>query len=126
MVATDKLYSIREARNELEAYNEVEHLETWIKENTKIFRTPTPDELEFVAEIFKIKHFRALIGRKALLKGTPVADPFLIAAAAMSGDVVVTQERLKPNGAKVPNVCLHFNIECVDLERFMEIEDWSF
>jgi hypothetical protein len=35
-------------------------------------------------------------------------------------------ERLKPNAVKVPNICEHFKIPYLYLERFMESEGWEF
>jgi len=35
-------------------------------------------------------------------------------------------ERLKRNAAKIPNICQHYSIPCVDLEQFMEVEGWVF
>jgi hypothetical protein len=32
----------------------------------------------------------------------------------------------KLHGAKIPNICEHFNVKCVNLEKFMEVEGWSF
>lgn len=63
---------------------------------------------------------------QARLRGTPVADPFVIAAANVKTGVVVTEERLKPNAAKIPNVCQHFKIPCTNLEGFMSQQSWSF
>ncbi|MBI1802160.1 MAG: DUF4411 family protein, partial [Chloroflexi bacterium] len=39
---------------------------------------------------------------------------------------VVTDELLKPNAAKIPNVCAHFGVACLTLEGFMETENWTF
>jgi hypothetical protein len=97
--------------------------------------TPTGAELLFVAEIFKIRHFQGLIGAQQRLKGTPVADPFVIACARINQATVVTEEgwqhagkslALKPNAAKIPNVCAHFKIPCIDLEEFMHQQGWTF
>ncbi|MFY9611452.1 MAG: DUF4411 family protein [Blastocatellia bacterium] len=66
------------------------------------------------------------MSQKALLKGTPVADPFVIAAAAVRGGTVVTQEQPKPNAAKIPNVCDHFGVAWTDLEGFMNQQNWTF
>ena len=65
---------------------------------------------------------------KAVEKGTPVADPFLIAKAGASLDpsCVVTQETWSPNSAKIPNICDFFNIDCINLEQLMERERWQF
>ncbi len=93
-----------------------------------MFRTPNAAELQFVAQIFKIPHFSGLIGKKQQLRGTPVADPFVIACARIHQGSVVTEEGWlrpgnaltpKPNAAKIPNVCDHFDIPCINLEAFM-------
>jgi hypothetical protein len=49
---------------------------------------PTGQEMEHVAEIFKVPHFRQLIGQKQQLKGLPVADPFLVARGAGSAEAI--------------------------------------
>jgi len=68
-----------------------------------------------------------LIRKKEQLQGKPVADPFVIAKAqALAEGCVVTQEIKKPNAAKIPNVCEHFGIPCLNLEAFMENEKWRF
>lgn len=46
--------------------------------------------------------------------------------AAVEGCAVVTVEQFKENGAKIPNICGHFGIECLSLEGFMEREGWQF
>jgi len=33
---------------------------------------------------------------------------------------------LKPQAAKIPNVCQHFSVPCMDLETFMQQQGWSF
>ncbi|EWC49100.1 hypothetical protein XAR_4419 [Xanthomonas citri pv. glycines str. 8ra] len=43
----------------------------------------------------------------------------MIAAAQVRGFAVVTTEVYKPQAAKVPNICQHFNVRCIDLEQFM-------
>jgi hypothetical protein len=56
-----------------------------------------------------------------------VADPFVVAAAATKEEgVVVTQERFRENAAKIPNVCRHFGVGCIDLEEFMANQNWNF
>ena len=87
---------------------------------------PDAQELEFVAEILAVKQFQPLIGEKQRLKGSPVADPFVIACAKVRGGIVVTEEKHKPNSAKIPTICHHFEIECIDLEAFMARQEWSF
>jgi len=61
------------------------------------------------------------------------ADPYLIAHAQDNDAVVVTQELLPKNPKtdpkfmrKVPDVCKHIGIECVDLVGFMRREQMVF
>ncbi|RZI70387.1 MAG: DUF4411 family protein, partial [Pseudomonas sp.] len=64
--------------------------------------------------------------RQKLFKGGRNADAFIVARAFAIGGSVVTAERFKPNAVKLPNICDHFKIPCLDLERFMEEEGWEF
>lgn len=135
LVEQQTLISTREVFNELERQAVTAEVLQWAKERKHIFATPTNAELQFVAEIFKIEHFQALIGTQQRLKGTPVADPFVIACARIKQGTVVTEEgwrrdapplTLKLNAAKIPNVCDYFKIPCIDLEEFMHQQGWMF
>ena len=119
-----KIVSVREVYNEIEGYSD--RLGEWAKENRDFFQLPSPEELVFVAEIFKISHFQSLVRKKERLQGKPVADPFVIAKAKVLEGCVITQESKKPNAAHIPNVCEYFSIDCLNLEGFMEREDWIF
>ena len=79
-----------------------------------------------MAKIYAVAHFQANIEKQKIYKGGRNADAFVVARAYAIGGVVVTAEHLKPNAVKVPNICKHFGIQCVDLEGFMEMEGWSF
>lgn len=135
LVGDGDLISTREVWNELEGQNVSADVKTWAKRNKQMFGTPNAVELQFVAEIFKVAHFSGLIGKQQQLRGTPVADPFVIACAKAHQGTVVTEEGWlrpsdaltpKPNAAKIPNVCQHFGIPCIDLEAFMRQQGWSF
>jgi Domain of unknown function (DUF4411) len=95
-------------------------------DHKSLFPIPTPAEGAFVARIFRVRHFQNNIELKKLLKGGLVADPFVVARAAVAEATVVTMETLKPNAADIPNICEHFQIPCITLEQFMETEGWSF
>ncbi|MBT9141517.1 MAG: hypothetical protein DDT30_02109 [Dehalococcoidia bacterium] len=125
LVLERRIISVREVRNELEGHGD--SLSVWVKDHHEFFPAPTTDELNFVAKIFKVTHFQALVKEKEWLQGKPVADPFVIANAwALEEGCVVTQEVKRPNAAKIPNVCEHFGIPCLNLEAFMENEKWRF
>ena len=126
LIASGTLISVPEVFNELDSYVDVDVIRKWIKENKEIFFTPSNEELAVVAEILRVPHFQALISKKNILTGKPVADPFVIAAAKVKNACVVTEESNKPNAAKIPNVCAHFEVECINLETFMDQQRWTF
>ncbi|MGA1826094.1 MAG: PIN domain-containing protein [bacterium] len=120
------IISVREVYNEINTYGNVDRLVEWAKDNQSFFPLPAIEELEFVTEIFKVNHFQNLIRKKERLQGKPVADPFVIAKAKINKGCVVTQEEWRENSAKIPNVCEHFGIPCMNLEEFMQKENWTF
>ena len=125
MAQAGVLVSVSEVAKELDG--KADRLWQWVTDNKGFFHKPTLDEMTFVATIFEVAHFPGLIRQQQRLQGRPVADPFVIAKAAMLNDgCVVTSERFKENAATVPNVCKHFDIEHMDLETFMERENWTF
>ena len=125
LVSAGELISVREVYNEIGSSED--SLAIWAKEQKNIlFLKSTTEELKFVGRIFQVRHFQAMIRKQERLKGKPVADPLVIAKAKISGGWVVTEEKLKENAAQIPNVCKHFEIPCVNLERFMEKENWTF
>ena len=125
MVETGELVSVSEVAKELEGQED--RLSEWVDDNKAFFQKPTVPEMEFVARIFEVPHFQGLIRQQERLQGKPVADPFVIAKAARLGDgCVVSSERFKENAAKIPNVCDHFGVAHLDLETFMERENWTF
>ncbi|MHB1104682.1 MAG: DUF4411 family protein [Devosia sp.] len=79
-----------------------------------------------VARIYGVAHFQQNIEQQKLLKGGRNANPFVIARAMAEDRMIVTMELLKPNSAKIPNICQHFDVPCVALEDFMEREGWQF
>ena len=125
LVSEGELVSVREVFNEIGSSKD--SLGVWAREHKNIlFLESTVEELRFVAEIFQVRHFQTMIRKKERLKGKPVADPFVIARARISGACVVTQEKNTENAAKIPNVCDRFEIDCINLEGFMEKENWTF
>lgn len=125
-VETGTVVSVREVYNEVENLVRPEWLLEWAKQHRAIFLKPGSAETEFVAEIFRVPHFRTLVGATQVLRGSTVADPFIIAAARVLEGCVVTEEALKPNAAKIPNICQHFGIECTNMEGFLDRMGWRF
>jgi len=125
LVADGRLLCTREVLREIQD-GAVPRLREWAADNGALFPTPTAAEATFVTKIYSVRHFQQNIERQKILRGGRNADPFVIARAAAKHYAVVTTERLKPNAAKIPNICDHFGIECLSLEQFMEREDWTF
>ena len=119
------MVSTREVLREIEV-GPVESLREWAKDNKKIFATPTAEQGAFVAEIYKVTHFQQNIETKKFFRGGRNADPFVIARAAVEAATVVTLEKMTPNAARIPNICRHFGVDCMNLEEFMEAEGWRF
>jgi hypothetical protein len=125
-VSAGLIASVREVKKEMDNQDTSEHVMTWAGANAHLFAPPTEDDMRAVAEILSVPHFTQLIGEKQRLKGMPVADPFLIARGKVESACVVTEEKLKQNAAKVPNVCHHFGVECTNLQGFLREQGWRF
>ncbi len=126
LISQGELYSTKEVWTELENGDPNKHVQPWLKARKLIFTVPTAAELTVVSKILAVPHFQTLIGEKQRLRGTPVADPFVVAAAAVQKATVVTEELFKANAAKIPNVCDHFGIRYLTLEEFMADQGWTF
>lgn len=126
LVANGQITSTREVRRELEGRGN-KTLQNWLKTAKELFPAPTANEAQFVRKI--LEDFQHNIGRRQLHKGGKSADPFVIARAKILRATVVTLEsesEQNTKSAKIPNICKHFSIPCVSLERFMKLENWSF
>lgn len=123
-ISDETIISVSEVYEEIHEHGE--RLSKWAKQNKNVFQKPSSKELVLVSEIFKVPHFQSLVKRQSLLKGKPVADPFVIAKARDINACVVTNESKKPTAARIPNVCEYFKIDCTNLEGFMERENWTF
>src|ERR1035437_8890609 len=73
------LRSVREVRKEIEANCQFPYIAEWVKNHHGIFLTPGEEEMEIVGNLFQDPQVRNLIKKNNILKGLPVADPFIIA-----------------------------------------------
>ena len=116
------LTSVDEVRKELSRSDGT--ISEWAKAYRSIFTKPSLEEQRIVFDI--VTRFPAVMKKKNLLLGIPEADPFLIAKASIKGYNVMTLEKKKPNAAKVPNICEHYGVPCVNLFDFFARQDWRF
>lgn len=126
LVGQGRIVSVAEVRKELDFLAVSEHLIAWAGDNSALFTPPSPQEQQYVGEIFSIPHFVQLVGKRQMERGQPVADPFLVARGRHLGACVISEESHKPNAARIPNVCEHFGVECMKLRGFFEREGWRF
>ena len=127
MLQAKRVISVREARLELEQrFERAVIQEQFLAHNADFFENPDGAELSFITQIYSVPHFQQNLDRKKLLQGGPFADPFVIAKARVKQAAVVTEEERREHGARIPNICEHFGIECVKLEGFLVKEDWKF
>jgi hypothetical protein len=125
LVEDGRIVSTMEVRREIEG--RIDDLSKWLKKNKSTFPTPTSEVAHYVRRIFEETHFQHIVEQKKILKGGYVADPFVVAtAASLEPGSVVTLEGYKKNGAKIPNICEHFDVPCLNLEDFMKAERWKF
>ncbi len=126
MVQQGNIISVREARFELTLKFNDETIDRLAKQNKNFFPPPTVEELGFITQIYSVAHFRQNLDKKKLLGGGYFADPLVIAKAWKDRGTVITEEEFKEHGAKIPNICRHFDIACDNLEGFMTKESWKF
>ncbi|PQO23091.1 DUF4411 domain-containing protein [Rhodobacteraceae bacterium WD3A24] len=124
LVADGAVTSTREVRRELDFYAHVDDI--WVRDNSDIFTTPTADEAQVIRKIYAVPHFQQNIEMKKIQKGGLNADPFVVSKAYANNGIVVTLESAPPHAAKIPNICGHLGVRCLNLEEFMEEEDWQF
>jgi hypothetical protein len=82
--------------------------------------------MTFVARMFEVPQFQALVKKRNVLEGLPAADPWVIAAAAVRQGCVVTEEGKNPNLIRIPAVCKHFDVKCCTLQEMMSREEWRY
>ena len=122
LVDSEDLISTREVYLELENQIGDGHVREWVDRQKHIFKIPTNEECVIVSGLFQDKECQGLVKAKNILKGYPVADPFVIALAKVRGFCVVTQETAN----RMPRICRKVDVECVNIERFLEKEDLGY
>ena len=126
-VKSEKILSVKEVLNELYAFRGETELITWTKQNKILFQPMNEKEGQIISHIFqKYPKFQDMISKQKILKGRPVADPFVVAKALEVKGAVVSEESFKENRMDIPNLCHIMNVQCVKLKDFMQKEDLKF
>ena len=109
-----------------ELNNQDDEVKAWADEHKEMFlplNTEIQEEAVAILEEFPVK-FVDLKKRKS------GADPFIVAAAGVLDVVVVTEEKKTGNRSgegkvKIPDVCAHYDIECIPLVELLRREGLS-
>ncbi|WP_289301296.1 DUF4411 family protein [Sporofaciens musculi] len=123
MILSGEIVFVKESYSELEKQCTSEENLNWLKGKRIYFTPPTNEECKIVAEIYSKRNFQNNVARKNILNGQPVADAFLVARAKLLGGntTVVSRELLKPNAAKIPNICEELGVTYMDDKEFQKI-----
>lgn len=127
LVDSRTLVSVIQVKEELRREKHGDQASKWAWQPSvrDLFTSPTDEEMLFLRSELASSKFRDAVPQH--LRSTKVkADIYLIARARVSGGVVVTEERYKPQGTKIPTICKDFNIDCVNLLGMMQRENWRF
>ena len=124
LIETRKIISVMEVKRELEDYDD--RLANWVKNHNYVFLKPNQEEVDVIKHIYSNRNFEYNIKMKDKMHYCSEADPFVVAKAKIMGYKVVSTERYKNNGAKVPNLCEYEGVEHLSVEDFMKNEKWHF
>lgn len=92
----------------------------WANNHKNIFVPPTHEETVTLSDKLFSHNTFLQISDKVVRAGRPWADPWVVVKAKHLGGCVVTTERYKKHSARIPNMCEHLGVECVDLEGFLK------
>ena len=121
MVADGRLLSPDEVLNELK--KQEDDLHKWAKGQTGLFHPLDIDLQRATQEI--LTEFPRMVESG---KSRHQADVFVVALARITGRTVVTQETpsVNSNKPKIPNVCKHYAIRCIDLLSLLREQNCNF
>ncbi len=97
---------------------------TWAKANRGIFVPPDLDQLVIVAELAAALPKLAEDAARRVRPG--FGDPFVVALAEARGWTAVTDEGPgSPDSAKIPRLCAHRGVPCMNLIGLFDQQDWD-
>jgi len=125
---TGMLASIKNVYDELSDTGD--DLAEWVKDRKEHFHPITSQKVQ-EQYIVIVNHIEALPNksRASVNAFLDSADPWLIATAALTGEIVVTQEKLVASNShkiKIPNICKDFNVQCINTFNMLKDLDAKF
>ena len=125
LIAQGRLIIPREVLGELENFcDKDDELLKWIKKRKSMKEDLDKEQSKIVKDI--LANSPKLIDADKPTSSD--ADPFLIALAKVKNWTVITSEKpTSPGGRpKIPDVCEHFGVKCIQLVEFFREQKWMF
>jgi len=121
MVADGRVLSPDEVLNELK--KQEDDLYRWAKDQRGLFH-PLEIDLQIATQEILAVFPRMVESGKSRHQ----ADVFVVALARLTGRTLVTQEAPSVNSSKpkIPNVCKHYGIRCIDLLSLLREQNCNF
>jgi len=120
------LRSVREVRKELEGNSPSDYIFEWVFQHKELFFMPNEEEQMVVAVIFRKEQYRGLVRRSNNLKGLPVCRSVCDCCRKGTSWNRCDSRNNDTWGARIPTVCKELNVECINLERFLELENLQY
>ena len=118
IISTDECYNelVRQFSDSSDQYK-------WVHERKEMFKNPDNKESVIISQLLINPKMRETVHQKNILDNRPSADVYVAAKGKSLGATVVTQEKLKPNSAQLPNLCKELGVKCIQYDDFMEMLD---
>ena len=128
LIDEGRIIASKEVYDELER-NASDELLAWLKTKKDMF---VFDKEQVSKTELLINDFYATYKRGYKPEIGDAADPFVVAAAMSHKAVVFTQESTQGshipsdvNSPKIPTVCIHYGVECVNIQAFIKREGFE-
>lgn len=118
LIGEGRLYSPRDVKKEVT--KKEDGLRSWLDQRTNMF-VELEEDIQNDARLI-LAEFPLLTKQIA---GRNPADPFVIALAKARSYTVVTQEGMgSPTRPRIPLVCNHYGVDCMDILGLVRNENW--
>lgn len=125
LIAEGNMLTVKIVEKEIEKYQgKNDPLKKWIQKHKTKFIVPIDADIWNVGTEI-ISKYPELLDKKKMMNGDEEADPFLIALAYVKGCTIITQES-KTNPIKIPTIASKYDIKCINLFEFFNVQDLGF
>ena len=121
-IASGEFISVDECYNELvRQFSDKTEQYNWFHGHKEMFKNPDNEESVIISKLLLKPKMRETIHQRNILENRPSADVYIAAKAKALDATVVTEEKLKPNSAQLPNLCEELGVSYITYDDLMEI-----